>query len=237
MHQWVDNFSTLRSDAISPFLRLAKIFSTMAGPDLRDLADAAVMRTLTKGAYLFHKGEVVPGLCLVRRGTINFHRVAPDGKEIVISFYREGETFAEFAAAHEVPSLADARALGPSEVIIIPRRAFLGKIRTYPELALRLVSSLNDQFLRFADSLEDVVSKNASGRFVHWLLRQCKGSSNGSVDIDLSITKKALAGELGVRQETLSRVLRKFSDSGHVHVREGRITLNDPAALRMAWAE
>ena len=88
----------LRREAIYYSLRSAETFENLPEQDLRDLAEAAVLKTLDKGAYLFREGEPVAGLYLVRRGIINLHHVAMDGREVVIHFYREGETLAEASA-------------------------------------------------------------------------------------------------------------------------------------------
>jgi cAMP-binding proteins - catabolite gene activator and regulatory subunit of cAMP-dependent protein kinases len=231
-----DDISGFRLEALCYFLRNTKVFADLPEQDLRDLATVATIRFLEKGAYLFHKDEAPPGLCLVRRGIVNFHRVAMDGREVVIHFYREGEVLPEIASDSDSGCPADARAVVASEVIIIPRRSFLSKVRTCPELALRVLASMDQQVHQIADSLEDIVSKNASTRFVHWLLKQCGGpGSRESVEIDLGTTKRALASELGVRQETLSRTLRQLTESGYLRVRGRHITVKSPQALRKAW--
>ncbi len=226
-----------RGEAMGYFLRRSEVFADLPERDLRELAESAVLRTLDKGAYLFHKDEVAPGLYLVRRGIINFHRVAADGREIVIHFYREGEMLAEISGGGDAGCPADARAVLPSEVIVIPRRSFLAALQRCPELALRLLSAVDLQVHQLADSLEDMVSRNASGRFVQWLLRQCEeGVHSNAVEILLGTTKRALAGELGVRQETLSRTLRQLTDAGHLRVNGRRIMVRNPEALRAICA-
>ena len=48
------------------------------------------------------------------------------------------------------------------------------------------------------------------------------------------MSKKVLAGQLGVTSETLSRTLARFRDEGSIAVDGKRITLRDPERLR-AW--
>lgn len=225
----------LRGEAIAYSLRQSEVFAGLPEHELRELAETAVLRSLDEGAYLFHKDEMAPALYLVRRGIINFHRVAADGREIVIHFYREGELIAEIGDGKEGGCPADARAVLPSEVIVVPRRRFLIALHRCPELALRLFSAIDLQVHQLADSLEDIVSRDAVGRFVQWLLRQC-GEGKDTVEILLGTTKRALASELGVRQETLSRTLRRLSDDGHLRVNGRRITIKNPRALRGTWA-
>lgn len=236
MHQTVENIALLRNEALCYSLRRAELFAHLSEIHLRDLAASAVIRNVAKDAYLFHKDEVAPGLCLVRRGIINFHRITTDGREVVIHYYREGEIFAEFAAGSEGRCPADARALLASEVIVIPRRVFLGKLRQCPDLALRLLSALDVPFYRMADSLEGHAARNTTARFVEWLLNQCQDAMAClPVEIPLTMTKRALAGEFGVRQETFSRLLRKLSDAGHLRVGDRTITITNPRSLQDTW--
>lgn len=229
------NFNEFRSEAVCYFLKQMDLFSNLADHHLLDLAGTATVRNLEKGEYLFHKNEVAPGLYLVRRGIINFHRVAMDGREIVIHFYRPGEALSEIGVSDHFGCPADARAVVTSEIITISRRTFLAKMRECPELSLRFLSSIDRQLHQMADSIESIVSKNAGTRFVHWLLQQCKDQySSQPAEIDLGMTKRALAGEIGVRQETLSRTLRLLANDGYLQVDGGHITINSPAALRVA---
>jgi CRP-like cAMP-binding protein len=228
--------SEFRTEALCYFLRQHALFRDLPEADLRDLAALAVVRTLEKDAYLFHRAEPATGLYFVRRGIVNLHRVALDGREVVIHFYREGELLAETPDEAGEGCPADARAVVDSEIVTIPWRCFADKCRRCPDLALRLLSSLERSVHDLATSLEDLVSADSVTRFVHWLLRRCADAS-AAVEIDLGTTKRILASELGVRQETLSRTLRQLSDSGYLVVRGRRITVKDPQALRSDWMD
>lgn len=232
----VDDVAAFRTEALFYFLRGTDTFRDLPEKDIRELAAAATTKSLKKGDYLFHRGEPAPGLCIVRRGVVNFHRVAMDGREIAIHFYRELETLPAVAVHDGIGCPADARAVVQSDVVIIPRRAFLARVRTCPEMALRMFSAMEHQVQQLANSLEDISSKNASTRFVQWLLRRCECTGlRKSVVVDVGTTKRALASELGVRQETLSRTLRQLTESGHLQVCGRSITITNPAALRDEW--
>jgi CRP/FNR family transcriptional regulator len=159
-----------------------------------------------------------------------------DGREVVIHFYREGEMLAETPDEAGEGCPADARAIVSSEIVMIPWRDFAEKCRHCPELALRLLSLMERSVHDLATSFEDFVTGDSVTRFVHWLLRRCADAS-AAVEIDLGTTKRNLASELGVRQETLSRTLRQLSDSGYLVVRGRRIIVQDPRALRSDWSE
>lgn len=227
-----------RSEAIRHSLHKAGIFSGLGERDLRELAEASTFRVLEKEELLFRMGERSPGLHLVARGIINLHRIADDGSEVVIRHFREGEVIWGFGIGDRGECPGDASAVVPSEVIIIAKRGVLGKLRQCPDLLLRFLASMDTQLRQFADLMEDAVAHNAARRFVRWLLQRC-GTGIGSepVAVRLTTTKRAVAGELRVRQETLSRTLRLLSDAGFIKVDGPVITIRDPGALRAAWLD
>jgi CRP-like cAMP-binding protein len=51
------------------------------------------------------------------------------------------------------------------------------------------------------------------------------------VEIDIKVTKRVLAAELGTVAETLSRTLSKFRQEGWIEVNGRLVTVQDPAAL------
>lgn len=226
--------SEFRTEAICYFLRRTAPFQDLPESDVRDLSVMATVRQLEKDEYLFHRHDSSTGLFFVRRGIVNLHRIAVDGREVVIHFFREGEVLAEIPDDRGEGRSADAKAVVDSEIVVISWRDFVEKCRKCPDLALRLLSSVDRQAHDLAETLEDYVSADASTRFVHWLLRRCTPEAH-AVEIDLGTTKRCLASELGVRQETLSRTLRQLSDSGYLQVRGRHITVIDPLALRSDW--
>ena len=69
----------------------------------------------------------------------------------------------------------------------------------------------------------DLKFKQVEGRLAHWLLRNCPEACSGRVGtIELQMSKRILASQLGVTSETLSRTLAKFRDQKLIRV-DGRI--------------
>ncbi len=228
--------SEFRTEALRYFLRQCAPFRNLPEADLRDLAAVAIVKPLGKDGYLFHRADLATGLYFVRRGIVNLHRVAMDGREVVIHFYREGELLVEMPNEMGEGCPADARAVVDSEIVLIPWRDFAEKCRHMPDLALQLLSTVERHVHDLATSFEDFVSSDSVTRFVHWLLRRCTGTT-ATVEIDLGTTKRILASELGVRQETLSRTFRQLSESGYLVVRGRRIIVKDQQALRSDWTD
>src|SRR4051794_18386216 len=80
-------------------LRSCQLFVGLPPADLEKIADAAILKSLDKGEYLFHEGDPARGFYVVQRGAVNVHRVNAAGKEQIIYVFRAGDSFAEVALA------------------------------------------------------------------------------------------------------------------------------------------
>ncbi|HLP26904.1 MAG TPA: cyclic nucleotide-binding domain-containing protein, partial [Acidobacteriota bacterium] len=106
-------------------LRCAQLFSGLSAEDLTTIASFTQTVTLTKDDYLFHEGEPSRGCYLVQSGALNVHRVNAAGKEQVIHVFRPGESMAEASLASPTGYPANARAVEPSTVLLIPKAPLL----------------------------------------------------------------------------------------------------------------
>ena len=224
----------LRKLALVSSLRAAPIFSGLPDDDVDRIAGYAEVRKVGKGEYLFRENDVAAGFFIVRTGLINVHRRAPDGREQVIHIFRPGETLAEVALIGPVGYPADARAETASEVLLIPRDEFTRHQQESGQLAWRMLASMSQHLRNLVSALENLRLKDAETRFLHWLLRKSPGN-HGEVRIELGMKKGLLASELGIRQETFSRILAKLRDDGLIVVDGQCIAVPDLPALNAVF--
>src|SRR5262245_38298928 len=124
-------------------LRSCQLFAGLAPEDIASITEMTVVKSLEKQEYLFHENEPARGFYVVQRGAINVHRVNVTGKEQVIHIFRAGESFAEASLAMQTGYPADARAVEPSQVLLIQKDSFLDFLRRRPDLALRMLASMS----------------------------------------------------------------------------------------------
>jgi CRP/FNR family transcriptional regulator len=222
----------LKQAAVATALRGCQLFSGLSAADLESIAAITVPRALDKGEFLFHEGHPSAGFYVVQRGAINVHRVNAAGKEQVIHVFRAGESFAEASLATDRGYPANARALEPSQVLLVRKAGFLSLVRRQPELALRMLSSMSLHLRILLNQLEDLTLKDVETRLANWLIRRCPApEASGPVTIELAVTKRVLAAELGTVGETFSRTLAKFRSQGLITVRGRVLTVLSPAGL------
>jgi CRP/FNR family transcriptional regulator, dissimilatory nitrate respiration regulator len=221
-----------RQTAIVNTLRSCRLFQGLPPADLRNIAAITVTKPLEKGDFLFHEGEPSQGFFVVQSGAINIHRLSATGKEQVIHVFRAGDSFAEVTLATETGYPAEARALEPSQVLLVQKIEFVSLLRRYPELALRMLGSMSQHLRLLVGLIEDLTLRDVETRLANWLVKRCpRPDSEVSVTIQLPMTKRVLASELGTVSETFSRTLAKFRDQNLIAVSGKEVTIFSPAKL------
>lgn len=224
--------SDLKQIALVNTLRCCRLFAGLSPDDLKAIAEHVVLKALDRGEYLFHEGDPAHGFYIVQTGGINVHRVNAAGKEQVIHVFRAGESFAEVALASEMGYPADARAIEPSQVLLIQKTGFLEVLKQRPELALRMLASMSLHLRVLVAQLEDMTLKDVETRLANWLVKRCPNAEKDApVNIELKTTKRELAAELGTVSETFSRTLAKFREQGLISVKGKTITVKSPPRL------
>jgi len=210
-------------------LRCAQLFSGLSGEDLTTIASFTQTVPLAKDDYLFREGEPSRGCYLVQSGAINVHKVNAAGKEQVIHVFRVGESMAEASLASPTGYPANARAVEPSTVLLIPKIPLLELIGRRPDLAVRMLGSMSAHLRVLVGMLDDLTLKDVETRLLNWLVKHAHDTKDGVVA--LRGTKRVLAAELGTSSETLSRTLARLRDAKLITVAAKSITVHDAAKL------
>jgi CRP/FNR family transcriptional regulator, dissimilatory nitrate respiration regulator len=218
--------------AIAHALRSCQLFAGISTPELDAIANISTVKSIPKGGYLFHEGDPSVGFYIVQTGAINVHRVNAAGKEQVIHVFRAGESFAEATLATDKGYPGDARAVESSQVLLVQKTGVLTLLKRQPELALRMLGSMSIHLRVLVGQLEDLTLKDVETRLANWLVKRCPDpASQKPAKIELAMTKRVLAAELGTVSETFSRTLAKFREQKLIAVKGKTITVLDPSRL------
>lgn len=221
-----------KKSAVLDTLRSCQLFTGLSQSALEQIAEVTVLKSLEKGEYFFHEGDPSPGFFVVQSGAVNVHRVNALGQEQVIHVFRAGESFAEATLAAPKGCHADARAVVSTRAFLIQKDGVLELLKRQPELAFRMLGSMSNHLRVLVGQLEDFMLKDVETRLANWLLKRCPNPRDElPVQVELTMTKRALAAELGTIGETLSRTLAKFRRQKMLGVKGKTITVLSPARL------
>ena len=168
---------------------------------------------------------------MVQRGAINVHRVTAAGKEQVIHVFRTGDSFAEVAVV-SASYPADARAQEAPQILLVQKDGMLELLKRQPGLALRMLGSMSSHLRVLVGQIEDLTAKDVETRLANWLVKRCPNPpTDAPATIELTVTKRVLAAELGTVSETFSRTLAKFRGQKLIVVKGKVVTVLSPAKL------
>jgi CRP/FNR family transcriptional regulator len=227
----------LKAAMIERGLKSCRLFTGLGRDDLQQVAAIVSVRRLERDEYVFREGQPSKGFFVVVQGAVSVHRVNAAGKEQVLHVFRNGESFAEATLSMESGYPSDARAVEPSQVLVVPRQDFLDLLQRRPELALRLLVGMSMKLRTLIGQLEDMTLHQVEDRLLSWLLKRCPDpDTDMPVTIQLTTTKRSLAAELGTVSETLSRTLARLREQDLVLTRGKTFTVQSPARLKAALA-
>lgn len=222
-----------RQVAISASLRQSRMFASLTAGDLASVAEGCSLRSLQKGETLFREGQKAEGFYVMQTGSVSIFRLTADGREQIICIFRPPESFAEATLATVESYPANAVALEPSQVIVVNKSRFRDLIRRQPELSLHMLGSMSLHLKHLVQSLQDIKGRQIEHRLADWLVRQApEGAEGFPVAFELPVSKKVLAGQLGVASETLSRTFARFRAEGLIIVKGSHVQIVNRTGLR-----
>ncbi|MFT0532616.1 Crp/Fnr family transcriptional regulator [Castellaniella hirudinis] len=192
------------------------------------LRDAAVFH-VQAGEVLFREGEDAVEYLYVLDGHVEVLRHTQEGQDRVFQIFQPGQLLAEtamFMTHGRYPM--EARARGDAVVQCLKRSGITELVAAWPELALRLLTRLSDRVYHRVNEIEWLSDSTAAQRLADYLLRlPCDHAGI----VRLPLTQRQLAAHLGVRPETLSRLLADWVSQGLITGARRDWALHDPAAL------
>ena len=210
--------------SIGEFLGSLPLFASLSRTRLHALAQKCHLKRVPRGSYLFFQGDPAEALYVVRAGSFAILLSSPDGRELVINEMRYGDCFGELGllTGHPRSTAAVARAPGDSEVLVIPRGAFLAILETEPSLSRRLLETMA-QRLRASSEREGALAfLDAQARLARVLLGlDDQASERGYV----TISQEELAQRTGLTRQTVAKALGRWRRRGWLITGRGHIML------------
>jgi CRP/FNR family transcriptional regulator, anaerobic regulatory protein len=190
-------------------------------------------RTLRKGEYLYHMGDPLASLHVIRNGSIKTSKLTRDGRIQVIGFHVAGELLGIDAISHmQHPS--NAVALETTSLCEIPYFWLEELAHNTPELQRGLMQLLSREIVRDEELLVMLGRQNAEARLAACLLNLSRRSplnSGREKRLKLTMSRQDLADHLGLALETVSRLFSRLQAQGILRVHNRQIYLLDPERL------
>lgn len=210
------------------------LFAAVDADSLDQIAAASTEHRLARTEVLFRQGSPCTGFYVVIHGQIKLAVSAPNGNEKVLELIPAHMSFGEAVMFLERPFPVTAEALTDSLVLFIPREPVQDLIDNNKRFARKMLAGLSVRLHTLVQDVEGYALRSSTQRLIGYLLREAGdgGLAQGSMEIDLPISKQVLASRLSVTPETFSRILHNLSSNGLLTVNGKTIHVPDIARLR-----
>ena len=191
-------------------------------------------RRVRRGEYLFRCGVESPCLYVVRAGSFKSVVLTDDGREQVIAFHMAGEVLGLESMGAET-SGADAIALEDSDVMEIPFDDLDALACREPALQRELFRLLAYEIQQERSLMVLLGSMRAEERLAAFLLnlsQRLAARGWSATHFILRMTREEIGSLLGLKLETVSRILSRFQAEGLLSVHNREIEIRRMDALR-----
>lgn len=201
-----------------------------------------VGETVPRGTALFTQGNALAAIYAVGAGAMKTSMVDADGLEQIMGFYYPGDLLGLDGLGEQMHHCT-ATALEDTRVCRIPYERLDALVDELPSLRRQLMRLMSQALSDDEQLLLTLGRKSSEGRIATLLVslsrrRQLRGLD--ASPIRLSMKRIELANFLGMRIETVSRVLRRLQECQIITVDRSDVTILDAATLeqwsrRGAW--
>ena len=196
------------------------------------LARQCTVLQAKRGERIARRGEPLTGVHVVAAGTIKLTVTAPEGEPRVLRLVADGEPFGEPTALLGCACLYDAYALTDVTLLIVPRPAMLALFDRDRRFARQLLLAIAARSYAVLREFEAATTQRGAQRLAGYLESlPGRASASGVHTVDLPVSKTIVAARLGMKKETLSRLLHQFAADGIIGVERREITIRDRARL------
>lgn len=187
-----------------------------------------------RGERLFHAGDTLRSLFMVRAGAVKTCMISSEGDEQIVAFHGPGELIGLDGVADGTHA-CDAVALDTSNVCVVAYDTLCARALHNAELTQRLMRAMSLAIKRNGDMVMLLGKKNAEQRMASFLVarsdaQRCRGYS--ASDVALPMSRADIGNYLGLAVETVCRRLTRMQDDGLITVHRSMVTIRDVQALR-----
>ena len=208
------------------------LFRGLAPRQATELAARSRAVHVRRATLVCEKGDGTSGLHAIAYGQVKLALRGVDGDERVLRLAGAGECFGLAVALLNRPQLFDAIALEDTLLVVVPTAAIRALIDNDPKFMHTVLDTLAERTLTLLAEVESGSLHRGLQRLATYLDSLAEGAGgNGRCLVQLPTTKTVVASRLGVKKETLSRLLRDLSERGVISVEQREIQILDRPRL------
>ncbi|MBN8284474.1 Crp/Fnr family transcriptional regulator [Zoogloea sp.] len=204
------------------YLDRVDLFDGLSDEQAEVLKSRSRVRNFAPNTIVVNEGDDGSSLFVVQSGALKAYLTDNIGREVTLSLLDPGDYFGELALLDDAPRSASVIALTRSEVLQIPRAAFLALIEAHPACMQIVVRNLVGRIRKLTESVRSLALVDVFGRIAR-VFESLAVETDGVGIIDRRLTQQDLANMVGASREMVNRILRDMVSGGYVEIEPHRI--------------
>lgn len=206
------------------YLDRVDLFAGMTEAQVDTLKERGRLRVFAPNTIVVSEGDEGNSLFVVQSGSLKAYVTDNVGREVTLSLLDPGDYFGELALLDEAPRSASVIALARSELLQIPRSAFLSLMEAHPSCMQIVVRNLVSRIRQLTDNVRALALVDVFGR-ISRVFDSLAVEKDGITQIDRRLTQQDLANMVGASREMVNRILRDLVSGGYIELESNRIVL------------
>lgn len=183
---------------------------------------------------LFQEGHPAARVYALKSGLVKVYKTSSAGRQQMLELVRPGGLFGlEGLSSEQYP--VSAEVVADSEVCFFETEKFTAALAENPELSREAVRILSRALVDYHGRLLGLGTKTARARlasFLLWLLPEDLRGGSPRARFELPLSRGEIASLIGVRLETVSRLLQLFREKRILAVSGRRVEVLELARLK-----
>lgn len=174
---------------------------------------------IPKGEIFLYSQNKPKGVYYLKKGSVRYYIISPDGKELTIHIYNPGSFFPLFwAINNQIPDY-NLQALTNCVIYAAPKKEFLEWIAKEPEILLDLNKRLLHGLSGLSKRIEIISLENAQSRVRSILLYLSEHFENKH------FTHEEIAALTGLTRERVSIEMKNLKEAGFINYSRKNLTI------------
>ena len=195
-------------------------------------------RRVSRDQVLYRMNDPFTTLYAIRFGQFKTYQLTADGVEQITGFHMAGE-FLGMDAISKDRHQCYASALEDSEVCELPFSRLEHLFSEIPVLLRHFHRMMSQEITRDQSTMLSLGNMNAEQRFDLFLLNlssRHKARGYSATNFHLRMSREEIGNYLGLRIESISRLISKFTREGRINISQRDVELLDLVGLRQLGA-
>lgn len=226
--------SRLTAGDLQIIARIA-VFRGLKPETVEHIVAPAKAITLRPHELIARQDDPATAFFIVIHGWVKLYCSSSSGEDTIIETMTRGGSFAEAVAFTGNRYIATAEAVGEARIARIPADHVVRCIRDNPDIAMPMIASISQHMNYLVQHIKQLKAQSGVQRLAEYLV-SLSLTEQGHCALALPYDKTLIAGQLGLKPESLSRAFAKLRAIG-VMVDASRVVVEDVAKLRQIAAD